>query len=293
MQLISLIAVLATTANAYSPSSTLTSALPTTGNPIVALPDLPQLWEQVQQLSPLAKRVFSGQVNGKGLASIDAKQDEVFQWKRVHTKNGRLVEKLDNFQERGAPLLRFRASLPIPCVGEYFGHALMDSSTRKKWDAQLDQVKEVETVEDAHLLIRDQLPGETKHLGVGYCKTLASMGISAREQLFTYGMQAMRDGSQFLWGVSANHHDHLWPTAPAATLATQHLFCATLTPTSSESMDVEYLLQLDIGGNVPQFLTTPVMIDTIHNLFTVVASRQNLAEFLQSSVNTNLVMPGL
>ena len=36
-----------------------------------------------------------------------------------------------------------------------------------------------------------------------------------------------------------------------------------------DSFDIEYVLQLDIGGKIPLFLTRPVMIDTVKNLFKV------------------------
>lgn len=51
--------------------------------------------------------------------------------------------------------------------------------------------------------------------------------------------------------------------------AKSHLFAATPTPTGNNTFDVEYVLQIEIGGATPQFLTTPFIIKTVKALFTV------------------------
>jgi hypothetical protein len=64
-----------------------------------------------------------------------------------------------------------------------------------------------------------------------------------------------------------------WPSDSArCTRAKSHLFSVTLLPTSETTFDVEYVLQLEIGGSIPKWLTTPVLIDTVKNLFRVAAA---------------------
>lgn len=40
-----------------------------------------------------------------------------------------------------------------------------------------------------------------------------------------------------------------------------------MTPTSENTFDIEYLLQMDIGGYLPTWLATPILIDSVKNLF--------------------------
>lgn len=128
--------------------------------------------------------------------------------------------------------------------------------------------------------------GECVRLGVGYGLTKKSMGITEREQLFWFGMQEFGGcGAYILWGqevdddaigdsnTNSNQQQSalaLWPEgSPRYTRAKSHLFSATLLPTSDTTFDVEYVLQMEIGGQIPKFLTTPVLIDTVKNLFKV------------------------
>jgi hypothetical protein len=183
------------------------------------------------------------------------------------------IDRLDNFQGHSAPMLRFRSSIEGPAVGagEFFGKLIMDLEQRKKWDAQIDDIYEIYPINDldsANIAMGFGRNGDCSRLGVGYCQTKANLGITPREQLFVYGLQDFVDGSSIVWGTEMDKScDHLLPKGPRYTRATSHLFSATLTPTSDTSFDVEYILQMDIGGNVPKFLTTPVMIETVKKLF--------------------------
>jgi hypothetical protein len=51
------------------------------------------------------------------------------------------------------------------------------------------------------------------------------------------------------------------------TRARSHLFSTTLVPTSETSFDVEYVLQLEIGGKIPIWLTTPIVTDSVKRMF--------------------------
>ena len=59
------------------------------------------------------------------------------------------------------------------------------------------------------------------------------------------------------------------------TRAKSHLFCTTLSPrpvtaaddtSFSPSFDVEYLLQLEIGGNIPTWISGPVVTENVKQL---------------------------
>ena len=51
------------------------------------------------------------------------------------------------------------------------------------------------------------------------------------------------------------------------TRAKSHLFSTTLVPTCEGSFDFEYVLQLEIGGKIPTWLTTPIVTDSVKRMF--------------------------
>ena len=55
------------------------------------------------------------------------------------------------------------------------------------------------------------------------------------------------------------------PDCERHTRAKSHLF-ARPSPTP-DSFDVEYILQLEVGGKIPTFLTTPIMVETVKQMF--------------------------
>lgn len=181
------------------------------------------------------------------------------------------IQKIDNFEGHPAPLLRFRASLEGPCIGECFGNFVTTLDERKKWDAQIEQVKELYTFSDLETVNSAMGFGQFGHcsrLGVGYCQTKANVGISAREQLTLCGMQDFADGSCIIWATELPEwHNHLMPPTPRHGRSKSHIFATTLTPTSDSTFDVEYLLQLEVGGKIPTWMTTPVVTQTVKNLF--------------------------
>ena len=62
-------------------------------------------------------------------------------------------------------------------------------------------------------------------------------------------------------------HNHLLPGDKRHTRAKSHLFSVALTPTGPESFDVEYILQLEIGGSIPKWMTAPIVSESMKNMF--------------------------
>jgi hypothetical protein len=246
----------------------------------IELPDFDRLFAKIQQASPLARSVINGLNGQRGLAAIN-KSSEELKWKTIEARKEKTVHeihKVDSFAGVStAPLLRFRSSLKGPCVGEYFGRYIMDLNERRKWDDQIASVQEIHTVDDlesANIAMGFGAYGDCSRMGVGYAQTKASFGITPREQMFLYGMQDFADGSCLIWGTELDKkYDHMLPLGQRHTRAKSHIFSATLVPTSDESFDVEYMLQLEIGGNIPAFLTTTPIITTVKSLFET-ASRE-------------------
>lgn len=180
------------------------------------------------------------------------------------------VEKIDNFQGLGVPILRFRATLEGPCVGEGFANFIMNTEDRKKWDSQIDSVYEAYPILDldaANIAMGNKF-GDCSRLGVGHCLTKPNLGIDAREQLTICGINDFADGSCLIWGTEMESwHDHLLPPGKRVTRAKSHIFSTTLVPTSENTIDVEYVLQLEIGGKIPNWMTTPIIVDNVKKLF--------------------------
>jgi hypothetical protein len=155
----------------------------------------------------------------------------------------------------------------------------MDLDTRRKWDAQIDYVEETYPINDldyANIAMGfGRKYGDCKKLGVGYCRTKANLGISPREQLTICGIQDFHSSrSCLIWGVEMEDwHNHLLPAEfERTTRAKSHIFSTVLTPTSANSFDVEYTLQLEVGGKLPLWLTTPIMLDSIKGMFNMADS---------------------
>ena len=284
----------------YVPSIAPELATPWRTNPFktegldIELPDFDHLFDKITTVSPLAHSVMQRTHVGKGLDGI-ADHSSPFKWKKVESgprsRTVHSIDKVDNFEGKSAPLFRFRSTLKGPCVGEYFGKYIVDVVERRKWDSQVDHVEELYPIQDldaANIAMGFGRYGDCSRLGVGYGKTKAGFGITPREQLFLYGLQDFADGSCVIWGTEmSDKYNYLLPGDKRETRARSHLFSATLTPTGEDTFDIEYVLQLEIGGNIPLFLTNPVMIDTVKSLFRVAGhefgqgSEGPIGEYLQ------------
>lgn len=242
----------------------------------IELPNFDELFGRIEKISPLAHQVIKGRGDKgeRGFGYIDDTSPSDLQWKKVEERKGRTVhkiDKIDNWMGLKVPLVRFRSSLKGPCIGEVFADLMTTLDERAKWDAAISNVEELYPIYDldtANIAMGFGKYGDCSKLGVGYCRTKAFLGIGGREQLTLCGVQDFADGSCVVWGTEMEEwHNHLLPPVDRQARAKSHIFSATLTPTGEDTFDVEYVLQIDIGGNLPTFVTTPVLIETVKNLF--------------------------
>jgi len=240
----------------------------------IELPNLELLFDRIAIASPLAKLVMEGNSAGGFEAIDDDVKHPELKWKKMEDNKQKTVhriDKADRFQGVKTPLLRFRSSIKGPCIPERFSHFIMDLEERKKWDDLIAKNEELYPIDDfdavdAILCDQDKY-GKCARVGVGYTQTKQGI-ISPREQLILGGMQEFDNGATILWGTEMEeYHDHLLPEGQRHTRAKSHLFAATLVPTSPDSFDVEYLLQMDVGGGLPAFMTTPALTDAVKKLF--------------------------
>lgn len=291
---VSFILLLVNSADAFSnalfqqaPTEQLTFPSKTPDGIEIELPNFDELFGRVEQVSPLARVAIAGTgQNGNGFEGTD---DSIanLEWKTIENRKKKRgvykVEKIDNFRDLGCPLLRFRVQLDGPsfvdghCAGEALSNFMTKTEDRSKWDAQIDHVYEAYPINDldaANIAMGFNKYGSCSRLGVGHCLTKSNLGIDAREQLTMCGINDFPDKSCLIWGTEmAAWHDHLLPPGKRVTRATSHIFSTTLVPTTNTnnpnltSFDVEYVIQLDIGGKIPTFLTTPIVIDNVKKLF--------------------------
>jgi len=267
----------------------------------IELPNFDELFSRISRVSPLAKLALEGRaVDEGGFVAINDK-NQYLKWKVIESKKNNLVhhiDKIDNFQRLQCPIVRFRSSLDGPCVAEKFADFIMQFDERKRWDPQIAEVQELYPIYDlaaANLAMGMGRYGDCSHLGVGYCQTKPNFVVPAREQLTLCGVQKLQCGSAIIWGTEMEEwHNHLLPEGERHTRAKSHLFATTLVPTSPDKFDVEYVLQMDIGGKIPAFLTTPVLVDTVKGLFNhaknVYADEDGeLARFLQEKPRDKLL----
>lgn len=155
-------------------------------------------------------------------------------------------------------------------MGEYFADFIMTLERRALWDPQIEEVFEIYPIHDldaANIAMSFGRYGDCARLGIGYCRTKANV-VSAREQLTLCGIQDFADGSCIIWGTEMEDwHDHMLPPRKRVTRARSHIFSTTLTPTADNTFDVEYVLQLNIGGKIPSWMTAPIVTDTVKSLF--------------------------
>lgn len=238
----------------------------------IEIPDFDELFGRIREVSPLAAMAIDGQDGGFDVA--DQKYPSNLKWKKIGGNNKQLVhkiEKIDNFQGLGCPLVRFRSSLKGPCVGMKFAEFIMNFDERAMWDPQIKQVDEIYPIYDvdAANIAMDFKYGDCKRLGVGYCQTKSNPIVDGREQLILCGIQNMPNKRTVIWGTELEEwHNHLFPEdIPRSTRSKSHLFATTLQPTGPDSFDVEYILQLEVGGSLPTFLTTPILVETVKGMF--------------------------
>ncbi len=74
-----------------------------------------------------------------------------------------------------------------------------------------------------------------------------------------------------IWGTELEEwHNHLLPKRDKRlTRARSHLFSIALVPTGANTFDAEYSLQLDFGGSLPHWMTSPLVLDSVKSMFGV------------------------
>jgi hypothetical protein len=238
------------------------------------LPNYEALFDEICKVSPLAKQALTLGAPG-GIRDIDANAPEVYQWKVVEDNPSKKlvsrIDKIDNFQGKGVPLLRFRSTLHGPAKqrGVCFSELISVASLRRQWDPTSDLVDTVYTADcDEVDEYNGHKYGKTSLFGVGYVKTKQSV-VSPREQLTLCGLQTFPSGASILWGIELEEsQNHLFPKEQTRRKqrSTSHLFSTTIVPTGLDSFDVEYVLQIEIGG-FPGWLTGPIAIETVKGMF--------------------------
>jgi hypothetical protein len=148
----------------------------------------------------------------------------------------------------------------------------MKLQDREQWDPAIQNVYEAYPIQDldvANVLMGFGKYGDCSRLGVGYCRTKSYLAVSGREQLTLCGIQDFEDGSCVIWGTEMEEwHNHLLPEdQDRTTRSKSHLFSTTLVPTGPNSFDVEYTLQIDVGGKLPNWITTPILVETIKSMY--------------------------
>lgn len=237
----------------------------------IELPDFDELFGRIQEVSPLANMAIDGERGGFGVA--DAQYKSNLKWKKIEANNKRLVhkiDKIDNFQGLGCPIVRFRSTIEGPCVGALMAEFVMNVDERAKWDPQIALVDEIFPIYDvdAANIAMDFQYGDCIRLGIGYCQTKSNPLVDAREQLILCGIQELPGNGCVIWGTEMEEwHNNLMPGEKRMTRSKSHLFSVALVPRDDNSFDVEYILQLEVGGVIPNFLTTPVLVETIKSMF--------------------------
>jgi hypothetical protein len=238
----------------------------------IDLPNFDELFNRIQQVSPLARLAIQGGTGG--FDNADYSTPKELKWKNISTNKKNVIhhiDKIENFQGLGCPIVRFRSSLKGPCVGHKFANFIMDLEERKHWDPQILMVEEtypIYDIEAANIAMGVGKYGDCNKLGIGYCQTKSNIVVDGREQLTLCGIQDFASGATLIWGTEMEEtNNHLLPDIPRHTRAKSHLFSTCLVPTGPDSFDVEYVLQLEVGGGIPEFLTTPILVQTVKGLF--------------------------
>ena len=153
---------------------------------MLKLPNFDILFDDIAKVSPLAKQALT-EHKPLGIKAIDP-ADDVYKWKLLGDSASRLVshvDKIDNYNNKGLPLVRLRSTLngPIKKRAECFSELISVPNLRHKWDPTSDLVDTVYSADVKEIdIFQNYTYGETSLFGVGYVKTKQSV-VSPREQL--------------------------------------------------------------------------------------------------------------
>lgn len=240
---------------------------------LLKLPNIDVLLGEISKVSPLARQALTEDKPG-GIKDISS-ADDVYKWKVISESPKRLVShiaKIDNFQDLGVPLQRFRSTLRGPSKKRAlcFSELVSVTDLRQKWDATCAAVITTYSAADLDEVKKCQgcKYGDPELFGIGYVRTKQSV-VSPREQLTLCGLQNFASGASIIWGIELEEsQNHLFPKdqPKRQPRSTSHLWATTLIPTGENTFDVEYILQVEVGG-FPGWLTGPVVMDTVKKLF--------------------------
>ena len=182
----------------------------------IVLPDFDVLFSQITALSPLCRQLVEGERDelrpggfadvplGKIRPGVDAPSRGLLSWKTVEYNEMRLVfnvERLDNFLDRRAPLLRLRSRLrgEERGRGKKFSRLLTDYKLRSQWDPNCADVYEMYAPQDMADVERTMGGGlgQCIRFGVGYCRTKKNVASpTAREN-----HEGTRPASRDYWSI--------------------------------------------------------------------------------------------
>jgi len=205
---------------------------------------------------------------------IGLTDESPLKWKNVEAKKKATVHRIDKCEHYNGekfPVVRFRSSIKGPCLGLKMVEYIMNIDERAQWDPQIDALTDMyiaNNLDDVNAVLPDEY-GNCAMFGIGYTRTKRYLVVDGREQLTLCGLQEFANGGALIWGVEIEErHDALFPQDQKRhTRAKTCLYSTALVPTGEGTFDAEYILQLDPGGNLPSFLTTPIMIDSVKTMF--------------------------
>ena len=241
---------------------------------MLKVPNFDLMFDEIMKVSPLAKQALTEDKPG-GIKAIDDSAD-VYKWRVTDNNPQRLVshiDKIDNFQKKGVPIVRLRSTLKGPTKkrAECFGELISSVELRSKYDptcAIVDTIYSAANLKEVEELQLSKY-GKPSLFGIGYVKTKQSV-VSPREQLTLCCLQNLPSGASVLIGFELpEDQNHLFPEASHSARtprSTSHIFATTLIPTGEDTFDVEYVLQIEIGG-FPGWLTGPIVIETVKRMF--------------------------
>ena len=169
------------------------------------MPDIDGIFEKIQQVSPLARSVIqgndaAGDSEGKLshpcspsffchriLTNANSIHSDSLKWKTVESnkkKTVQSIQKLDAFGGISTPVFRFQSKLEGPCIGEFFGRFIIDLEERRKWDAQIDNVHELHSIEELERI-------NESHGHYGKCARMGEAPSRPQNNnYFTYSMES-------------------------------------------------------------------------------------------------------
>ena len=246
-----------------SPNLRSIKSTPQSGGLSIDTPDPKEVMDAICEVSPLASNVIHG-----------TEAEDALKWTRIEDYTRRsnpsvaTIEKVESYCGITTPLLRFRTHVNGPFKPGRFAALIMDVEQRSKWDPACESVNEIYPLDlkEGNEVFGDY--GVVTRLGVGHCTTKPAAGglVSPREQMTFCGINEFQDGA-IVWGFEMPDDVDLWPEgSKRKTRARSHLFSTTMKRTET-GFDLEYCLQLEIGGKIPAWSTTPIVVQTIRSLF--------------------------